>query len=147
MRPRSAAIVGNAVARIVWSSTAGSIAKTIAPKGMASDDRDGWESAVGRSFIAVRLPGYTQYKHISSIESSMTHPQGLRERKKQQTRDLIAETARSLFTERGFDAITVDEVAREADVSRKTVFNYFPTKEDLVYWRLETFESELLTAI
>ena len=77
----------------------------------------------------------------------MTHPQGLRERKKQQTRDLIAETARSLFTERGFDAVTVDEVAREADVSRKTVFNYFPTKEDLVYWRLETFESELLTAI
>jgi len=77
----------------------------------------------------------------------MAHPQGLRERKKQQTRDLIAETARSLFTERGFDAVTVDEVAREADVSRMTVFNYFPTKEDLVYWRLETFESELLSAI
>jgi AcrR family transcriptional regulator len=41
----------------------------------------------------------------------------------------------------------VAEVAREADVSEKTVFNYFPTKEDLVYWRLSTFEEELLDTI
>jgi AcrR family transcriptional regulator len=72
---------------------------------------------------------------------------GLRERKKLQTRQLIAETARALFTERGFENVTVAEIARTADVSEKTVFNYFPTKEDLVYWRLETFEEELLTAI
>ena len=72
---------------------------------------------------------------------------GLRERKKQQTRELIAETARALFAERGFEAVTVAEIARTADVSEKTVFNYFPTKEDLVYWRLETFEEELLAAI
>ena len=77
----------------------------------------------------------------------MNRPPGLRERKKQQTRELIAQVARSLFTERGFEAVTVDDVARAADVSRKKVFNYFPTKEDLVYWRLETFESELLTAV
>ena len=69
---------------------------------------------------------------------------GLRERKKQQTRELIAETARRLFTERGFEAVTVTEIARAADVSTQTVFNYFPTKEDLVYWRLESFEDELL---
>jgi AcrR family transcriptional regulator len=72
---------------------------------------------------------------------------GLRERKKQQTRELLAETARRLFTERGFERVSVAEIAREADVSEKTVFNYFPTKEDLVYWRLETFEEELLDAI
>ncbi len=72
---------------------------------------------------------------------------GLRERKKQQTRELIAETARALFAERGFEAVTVAEIARTADVSEKTVFNYFPTKEDLVYWRLETFEEELLAAV
>jgi AcrR family transcriptional regulator len=72
---------------------------------------------------------------------------GLRERKKLQTRQLIAETARALFTERGFENVTVAEIARTADVSEKTVFNYFPTKEDLVYWRLETFEEELLAAI
>jgi len=72
---------------------------------------------------------------------------GLRERKKQQTRELLAETARRLFTERGFERVSVAEIARAADVSEKTVFNYFPTKEDLVYWRLESFEQELLETI
>ena len=72
---------------------------------------------------------------------------GLRERKKQQTRQLIAETARSLFSERGFERVTVAEIARAANVSEQTVFNYFPTKEDLVYWRMESFEDELLTTI
>ena len=72
---------------------------------------------------------------------------GLRERKKEQTRRHIAETARRLFGERGFDHVTIAEVARAADVAVQTVFNYFPTKEDLVYWRLSTFEEELLAAV
>lgn len=72
---------------------------------------------------------------------------GLRERKKQQTREHIAETARRLFTERSFERVTVAEIAREADVSEQTVFNYFPTKEELVYWRLGTFETQLLAAV
>jgi AcrR family transcriptional regulator len=72
---------------------------------------------------------------------------GLRERKKARTRQQIADTARRLFLERGFEAVTVAEVAREADVAQKTVFNYFPAKEDLFYGRLEAFEEELLAAI
>jgi AcrR family transcriptional regulator len=72
---------------------------------------------------------------------------GLRERKKQQTRLQIAETARRLFVERGFDAVTVAEVAREANVSEGTVFNYFPTKEDLFYSEMELFEAELIDAV
>jgi AcrR family transcriptional regulator len=72
---------------------------------------------------------------------------GLRERKKQRTRQLIADTARRMFGERGFEDVTVAEVARAAEVAEKTVYNYFPTKEDLVYWRLESFEAELLGAI
>jgi AcrR family transcriptional regulator len=72
---------------------------------------------------------------------------GLRERKKEKTRELIAETARELFVERGFDAVTVVEIARAADVAEKTVYNYFPTKEDLVYSRMEAFEERLLDAV
>ena len=72
---------------------------------------------------------------------------GLRERKKQQTRQLLADTARRLFAERGFENVSVAEIARVADVSEATVFNYFPTKEDLVYSGLEAFESALLAAV
>jgi AcrR family transcriptional regulator len=72
---------------------------------------------------------------------------GLRERKKQQTRELIAETASRLFAERGFEAVTVAEVARAAEVSEGTVFNYFGTKEDLFYGGMEVFEAELVDAV
>jgi AcrR family transcriptional regulator len=77
----------------------------------------------------------------------MSQDLGLRERKKQQTRRLLADTARRLFAERGFEAVKVSEVARAADVSEATVFNYFPTKEDLFYSGLEAFEAELLSSI
>jgi AcrR family transcriptional regulator len=77
----------------------------------------------------------------------MSDQTGLRERKKQRTHDLIRETAVRLFMERGFEQVTVAEIARAADVSEATVFNYFPTKEDLVYGRMEAFEQELLDAV
>jgi AcrR family transcriptional regulator len=72
---------------------------------------------------------------------------GLRERKKQQTRQEISDAAFELFATRGFDQVTVAEVARRAGVSEATVFNYFATKEDLAYSRMEAFEDELLAAI
>jgi AcrR family transcriptional regulator len=72
---------------------------------------------------------------------------GLRQRQKQQTRQLIFETASRLFAERGFDAVTVAEVARAADVSDMTVFNHFPTKEDLCFAGMEFFEERLLDAV
>ena len=58
---------------------------------------------------------------------------GLREAKKVQTREAIAGEAMRLFATRGFDHVTVAEVAEAAGVSEKTVFNYFPTKEDLFF--------------
>lgn len=72
---------------------------------------------------------------------------GLRERKKQQTRSRLAETALRLFLERGFDAVTVDDIAQAAEVARQTVFNYFPSKEDLVIGSIEPFEADLLATI
>jgi AcrR family transcriptional regulator len=77
----------------------------------------------------------------------MTTQLGLRARKKQRTRQLLSETARRLFSERGFEQVSIAEIAREAEVSEQTVFNYFPSKEDLVYSGLETFEDQLLAAI
>ncbi|MEU1468476.1 TetR/AcrR family transcriptional regulator [Streptomyces sp. NPDC005761] len=57
--------------------------------------------------------------------------EGLRERKKRQTRQYISDVATGFFLERGFDAVTIAEIARAADVSVNTVYNYFPAKEDL----------------
>lgn len=71
---------------------------------------------------------------------------GLRELKKEQTRQLIADTAWRLFAERGFDQVSVAEVAREARVAEATVYNYFRTKEDLFYWRLEVFGTRFARA-
>ncbi|MFD8724721.1 TetR/AcrR family transcriptional regulator [Streptomyces sp. NPDC059629] len=61
--------------------------------------------------------------------------EGLRERKKRQTRQYISDVATGLFVERGFDAVTVAEIADAADVSVNTVYNYFPAKEDLFFDR------------
>jgi AcrR family transcriptional regulator len=60
-------------------------------------------------------------------------PTGLRQRKKQRLRESISSIATRLFVERGFDAVTVAEIARAADIAENTVFNYFPTKEDLFF--------------
>ena len=73
--------------------------------------------------------------------------EGLRERKKRQTREAIAQAAMALFVEHGFDAVTVADVARAADVSEKTVFNYFPAKEDLVLLGGEERRAALIEAI
>ena len=72
---------------------------------------------------------------------------GLRELKKEQTRQLIADTAWRLFADRGFDNVTVAEIAREAQVAEATVFNYFRSKEDLFYSRFEAFSARLADAV
>src|SRR5689334_15787144 len=66
--------------------------------------------------------------------------EGLRERKKRETRERISDIATGLFMMRGFDSVTVAEVARAADVSVNTVFNYFGTKEDLLFDRRQEVE-------
>src|SRR6478735_5598700 len=68
---------------------------------------------------------------------------GLRERKKARTRRVIADAAARLFAERGYERVAVSDVAREADVSEQTVYNYFETKEQLVTDRDQWVQEEL----
>jgi AcrR family transcriptional regulator len=64
--------------------------------------------------------------------------EGLRERKKAQTRELLSDTATRMFLDRGFDAVKVTDIAAACHVSEKTVYNYFPTKESLILDRWDT---------
>ncbi|MFF2306929.1 TetR/AcrR family transcriptional regulator [Streptomyces sp. NPDC058128] len=67
---------------------------------------------------------------------------GLRERKKARTRQALSDAAVTLFLERGFDAVSVAEVAAAAEVSKPTLFRYFPAKEDLVLHRFADHQDE-----
>jgi AcrR family transcriptional regulator len=77
----------------------------------------------------------------------MSKPDGLRNQKKAETRQAISNIATRLFVERGFDNVSVTEVAREAGVARKTVFNYFLRKEDLIFDREEEVRALVREAI
>jgi AcrR family transcriptional regulator len=66
----------------------------------------------------------------------MEERRGLRERKRQRTHDALSEAAISLFLQRGYDQVSVADVAAAAEVSKPTLFKYFPSKEDLVLHRI-----------
>ena len=68
---------------------------------------------------------------------------GLRDVKKARTRRLIADTAARLFAERGYEQVTVREIARAAEVAEQTLYNYFPTKEQLVTDREQQIQQRL----
>ncbi|WP_449485158.1 TetR/AcrR family transcriptional regulator [Streptomyces avidinii] len=72
----------------------------------------------------------------------MDNTTGLRESKKLRTRRQLAATALELFLERGFDAVSVADVAAAAEVSKPTLFRYFPSKEDLVLDRFADHQDE-----
>lgn len=79
---------------------------------------------------------YTQYINYA-INHAMSTPSDRRSRKRLATRQGISDAATRLFFERGFENVTVDEIAAAADVGRMTVFNHFPRKEDMFFDRDE----------
>jgi AcrR family transcriptional regulator len=77
----------------------------------------------------------------------MSNPTDLRSRKRLATRQGISNAATRLFLERGFDQVTVDEIAAAADVGRMTVFNHFPRKEDMFFDRDAEIREVLRTTL
>jgi AcrR family transcriptional regulator len=72
---------------------------------------------------------------------------GLRERKKQRTRETIARAAHELFAERGYHATTLPDIAEAADVSTRTIFAYFPSKEDILFSKFAEMKDALTRAL
>ena len=72
---------------------------------------------------------------------------GLRERKRQQTRERLTRAAMALFLERGFETTTLDDIAAAAEVSRRSFFHYFASKEDVVFAWQEDSTSALVAAV
>ncbi|MEI5099077.1 helix-turn-helix domain-containing protein [Streptomyces sp. PmtG] len=84
---------------------------------------------------------------MAAAEAPQAREPGLRERKKRQTAQRIWRAAVDLFAERGFDKVSVAEIAAAADVSKMTVFNYFGTKEDLVLRPMEEHIGDAAAAV
>ncbi|MFJ6325583.1 MULTISPECIES: TetR family transcriptional regulator [unclassified Rhizobium] len=82
---------------------------------------------------------------LSGIESAMR--EGRRERKRRQTRERIETTALKLFLDRGFDTTTIEDITEAADVSKRSFFDYFPSKEDVVAAWQDGFSGELVAAV
>jgi AcrR family transcriptional regulator len=72
---------------------------------------------------------------------------GLRERKRQQTRERLTRVAMALFLDRGFEATTLDDIAAAADISRRSFFHYFASKEDVVFAWQEESTAALVAAV
>jgi AcrR family transcriptional regulator len=94
------------------------------------------------------IDGLRRVRHAEERRYRAEHPdEGLRERKRRLTRHLISDAATAMFASRGFDAVKVSEIADRVNVSMKTLYNYFPTKESMVLDDADELIEGLATAL
>jgi AcrR family transcriptional regulator len=98
-------------------------------------------STLSAEFLSVQVRWYAQHMQASSPSP------GLRERKKQKTRDTIIKVALDLFAERGYEQTTIAEIADAAEVSPRTIFAYFPSKEDILFCDTPVIQERLAQAV
>jgi AcrR family transcriptional regulator len=84
---------------------------------------------------------------VFAYAREMSSATGLRERKKQRTREAIVRVAFELFAERGYQATTLNDIADAAEVSRRTIFAYFPSKEEILFCDFEATAKTLEDAL
>ena len=116
-----------------------------------------WSDLTGTSCDCIYLvtrPNLGRVGSHETVDWMVVRPPGagpgaesLRERKKALTRQRLTDTATQMFLARGFDAVRVTEIAAACDVSEKTVYNYFPTKESLVLDRWESTAKALRASL
>jgi len=91
------------------------------------------DGVIAEEMVEEIIDSLRRVRHAEETRYRARHPgEGLRERKRRLTRHLIADAATAMFASRGFDAVKVSEIADRANVSMKTLYNYFPTKESMV---------------
>src|ERR1700677_514947 len=76
----------------------------------------------------------------STVRRHAAKPEGLRERKRNELYDRIVRVGHKLFLEQGYETTTIDMIAAEAKISRRTFFHYFPSKEDVLFTVKGEFE-------
>jgi AcrR family transcriptional regulator len=101
--------------------------------GVTEPDERARDGAIGVEMGEEIIDRLRRVRRAEEARYRAGHPdEGLRERKRRLTRHLIADAATAMFASRGFDAVKVSEIADRANVSMKTLYNYFPTKESMV---------------
>jgi AcrR family transcriptional regulator len=97
--------------------------------------------------VIVRKQAKPLLSKKKSPDAAPSGTPGLRQRKRQQTRERLTRVAMALFLERGFEATTLDDIATAADISRRSFFHYFASKEDVVFAWQEESTAALIEAV
>jgi AcrR family transcriptional regulator len=97
--------------------------------------------------VSVRKQTKSPISKKKAGETVLPSTPGLRQRKRQQTRERLTEAAMALFLDRGFEGTTLDDIAAAADISRRSFFHYFASKEDVVFAWQEESTASLIAAV